>query len=304
MRRPPLVQGASPERKNVEKIPTLRSSSHNRSETNASSRNERTHSNMDKESMSSKSTHKPMSISPLSKALLDFIQFPPEWRVGSTEQIIARLEVWESIRKTKAHSECLGNPKSGGQPSSHALNMRDISYPSLDMWEQRRLSQNMVERHHIGPQDDHPHSGPGSSGGGRWSSQLPSGKSPWGPSQNMVERHHIRPQDDHPELGPGSSGGGRWSSQLPFGKSPIAEAMPTPVFPLEKPHGLSMRDRDHTLCNLLLGENLQLFPFHHLKGIPLYCPLTMGKPIVIHLSSRQINHPQGRLNSSSGFQMM
>jgi hypothetical protein len=200
-----------------------------------------------------------MSISPLSKALLDFIQFPPEWRVGSTEQIIARLEVWESIRKTKAHSECLGNPKSGGQPSSHALNMRDISYPSLDMREQRGLSQNMVERHHIGPQDDHPHSGPGSSGGGRWSSQLPSGKSPWGPSQNMVERHHIRPQDDHPELGPGSSGGGRWSSQLPFGKSPIAEAMPTPVFPLEKPHGLSMRDRDHTLCNLLLGENPRNF---------------------------------------------
>ncbi|KAF8342073.1 uncharacterized protein EI90DRAFT_3115912 [Cantharellus anzutake] len=133
---------------------------------------------MDKESMSPKSTHKPASILPLSKALLDFVQFPPEWRVGSTEQIIARLEVWESIRKTKAHSQCLGNPRSGGQPSSHGLNMCDISHPSLDMREQRGFSQNMVERHHIGPQDDHPHSGPGSSGGGRWSSQLPFGKSP------------------------------------------------------------------------------------------------------------------------------
>ncbi|KAF8317838.1 uncharacterized protein EI90DRAFT_3133623 [Cantharellus anzutake] len=172
---------------------------------------------MDKESMSLKSTHKPASISPLSKALLDFVQFPPEWRVGSTEQIIARLEVWESIRKTKAHSQCLGNPRSGGQPSLHGLNMRDISYPSLDLQEQR------------------------------------------GFSQNMVERHHIRPQDDHPHLGPGSSGGGRWSCQLPFGKSPIAKAMPTPVFPLEKPHGLSMRDRDHTLCNLLLGKNPRNF---------------------------------------------
>ncbi|KAF8343196.1 uncharacterized protein EI90DRAFT_3011556 [Cantharellus anzutake] len=199
--------------RNVEKISTLWSSSHNCSETSASSRNERIHSNMDKESMSPKSTHKPASISPLSKALLDFVQFPPEWRVGSTEQIIARLEVCESIRKTKAHSQCLGNPRSGGQPLSHGLNMCDISYPSLDMREQRGFSQNMVERHHIGPQDDHPHSGPG------------------------------------------SSGGGRWSSQLPFGKSPIAEAMPTLVFPLEKPHGLSMRDRDHTLCNLLLGKN-------------------------------------------------
>ncbi|KAF8315759.1 uncharacterized protein EI90DRAFT_3135034 [Cantharellus anzutake] len=161
---------------------------------------------MDKESMSPKLTHKPASISPLSKALLDFVQFPPEWRVGSTEQIIARLEVWESIRKTKAHSQCLGNPRSGGQPSLHGLNMCDISYPSLDMWEQR-FSQNMVERHHIGPQDDHPHSGPGSSGGGRWSSQLPSGKSPRRLSQNMVEQHHIGPQDDHLHLGPGSSGG-------------------------------------------------------------------------------------------------
>ncbi|KAF8327976.1 uncharacterized protein EI90DRAFT_3017958 [Cantharellus anzutake] len=203
--------------RNVEKVSTLRSSSHNCSETSASSRNERIHSNMDKESMSPKSTHKPASISPLSKALLDFVQFPPEWRVGSTERIIARLEVWESIRKTKAHSQCLGNPRSGGQPSSHGLNMHDISYPSLDMREQRGFSQNMVERHHIGPQDDHPHSGPG------------------------------------------SSGGGRWSSQLPFGKSPIAEAMPTPVFPLEKPHGLSMRYRDHTLCNLLLGKNPRKF---------------------------------------------
>jgi hypothetical protein len=272
--REPVLSG-----KNVEKISTWRSSSHNHSEISASSRNERTHSNMDKESMSSKSMHKPASISPLSKALLDFVQFPPEWRVGSTEQIIARVKVWESIRKTKAHSEHLGNPKSGGHPSLHAPSMQNSSPSPLGTPEQRRLSQNKVERRRIRPQDDHPQLGPGPSGGGMWSSQLPFGKMPVAnamavpsPSGAQLSESKSVPR----ELGADVSAVPNFSSSFSTSTEQLSEPKSAPrelgvdisaapaFLPhdslsrvTETSHGLSMRDRDCTLSKFFLGKNSQ-----------------------------------------------